>query len=70
MGNYGQDGNTLGEAGEVGRMHSEKSFEKCYWSWQENGERQNLVTRSCYAFNLALIQIHESLYVWGFFNVI
>lgn len=58
MGNYGLDGNALGEAGEVGGMHSEKGFEKCYWDWQGNGERQNLVRRSCYAFNLALIQIH------------
>lgn len=50
MDNYWLDGNTLGEAGELGSMHSEKGFEKCYWDWQGNGERQTLV-RSCYAFD-------------------
>lgn len=27
MGNYGLDGNALGEAGEVGSVHSEQGFE-------------------------------------------
>lgn len=63
MGNSGLDGNTLGKAGEVGIVHSEKGFEKCYWDWQGNRGKQNLVTRSLCAFSLALIQIHSSLYV-------
>lgn len=62
MGNYGLDGNTLGKAGEAGSVQSEKGFEKCYWDWQGNGGKQDLVTRSFYAFSLALIQIHKSLY--------
>lgn len=63
MGNYELDGNTLGKAGEVGSVHSEKGFEKCCWDWQGNGEKQNLATGSFYAFSSALIQIHKSLYV-------
>jgi len=64
MDNYGLDGNTLGKPGEVGSMHSEKGFER--WGCQGSGERKDLMRRSCYAFNLPLIQIRESLYVGGF----
>lgn len=52
----------MGEAEEIGSTHQEKEFEKCCGDWQGKGERQNLV-RCSYAFNLALIQMHESLYV-------
>lgn len=63
MDNYELDGCTSGEAREVGGMQWEKGFEKCCGDWQGKEERQNLVRRNFYAFNLALIQMHESLYV-------
>lgn len=62
MGNSGLDGDTLGKAGEVGSVHSEKGFEKCCWDWQGNRGKQNPTTKSFYAYSLALIQTHESRY--------